>query len=204
MPKSTKLNMLKEQYSFLKRSIDAVMEGHEEEALRIATTVRVLVHETASSTPLLKQIDPNYRQLTILDIPPPKPTRPGGQVLFYVGVGVSVNSATGLHPIIDLKNPPPGQQLVSLDNWWSQIILMFMDAGQRVVFTRKQFILTLANKEGRSHVDTTLPANYEKFVVESPLKFMVNGIQTDAIHLARYTAVRAAAQLCECLETQFP
>ena len=202
MSKTTNQEKLKEQYGFLKRSIDSFMEGHISEALRIATTLRVLVHETGSSTPLLKQLNPSYRQLTIVDTPPPGPARPGGVVLFFIGVGVAM-SEKGVRPIIDLQNGLPTQQLVSIDNWWNQIMLIFSDAGQRIVFTRRQLLLTLANKEGGAHVDTNLPAPYEKFVLESPLKFAVNGVMTDTVNLARFAAVQSAAQMNDCLERHF-
>lgn len=72
------------------------------------------------------------------------------------------------------------------------------------MFTRKQLILTLANKEGGAHVDTKLPANYEKFVLDSPFKIKTAGVDTDTIHLARFAAVRAGAEMSECLERNFP
>lgn len=202
--RATALEMLKQQYGFLKRSIASVVVcGNLDEALRIATTIRVLVHESGKSKPLLKQLDPCYLQLKIIDIPPPPLARPGAKRLFYIGVAIEMNAQTGVRPVIDLTNPAPGQQVVGLGDWWNQELLVFTDAGQKVVFTRKRLILTLANKEGGAHVDTELPCAYEKFVTESPLKFVVNGVATDTVHLARYAAVQAGAQMCECLERNF-
>lgn len=204
MAQTTNQEKLKEQYGFLKRSIDGFLAGHSSEALRIATTLRVLVHETASSNPLLKQLDPNYRQLTIIDTRPPAPSKPGGIILSYIGVGVTMNIEKGAQPVTDLRNGSPRQQMVTLDEWWKQILLIFSDAGQRIEFSRKQLILTLANKEGGAHVDTDLPTAYEKFVTDSPLKFMVNGVLTDTVHLARFAAVQAAVQMNDCLERHYP
>lgn len=203
MARATPLEMLKEQYGFLKRSIEAVMQGNLDEALRIATTIRVLVHETRNSIPLLKQVDPNYLQLTILGVPPPVPPKPGDYPPSYIGVLVRVKSQTGLQPIVDFDGYPR-IQLNTLEDWWNQVILIFSDAGQKIAFTRQQIILTLANKEGGAHVDTTLPSAYEEYVIDSPLKFIVNKTPADTAHLARYAAVQAAAQICECLERNFP
>jgi len=202
--RATALEMLKEQYGFLKRSIASAIRGNLDEALRIATTLRVLVHETAASKPLLKQVVPNYLQITILDIPAAPLSKAGAQRVFYIGVAVQMNSVTGVRPAVDLTNPPPGQKLVVLGSWWNRELLIFTDKGQRFVFTRKQLILTLANKEGGAHVDTSLPPGYEKFVTESPLRFVVSDVPSDTVHLARYAAVQAAAQMCECLERNFP
>lgn len=121
MPRATRLEMLKQQHGFLKRSIEAAMQGHDDEALRIATTIRVLVHETGSSKPLLKQLNSNYLQITILDIPP----RDLSNTVVYVGVGFQLNSQTGIRPMIDLKNAPPGQRPVLLGEWWNRIMLIF-------------------------------------------------------------------------------
>jgi hypothetical protein len=79
--------------------------------------------------------------------------------------------------------------------------LLFTDpGGRRVEFRRKDLILTLANKEGGTHVDTTLPSDYEDYVLNSPVKIQTNGVQTDSIHLARYAAVEAAVQMIDCLD----
>ncbi len=193
---------LKEQYGFLKRSITNVMDGgHDEEALRIATTIRILVHESASSKPLLKCLDSNYLQMTILGTPPPSNL---ANMIFYMGIGFEMNTSKGLRPIVDLANAPPTQRLVPLGDWWEQVLLVFADAGRTVKFARKYLLLTLANKEGGTHVDTKLPADYEKFVSSSPWKFTVHGTVTDTAHLARFAAVQSGAQMCECLERNFP
>ena len=48
---------LREQLGFLERSADAFDEGHREEALRIATALRVIFHNTPSSTSLLRHLN---------------------------------------------------------------------------------------------------------------------------------------------------
>jgi len=45
---------LGEQIGFLERSCKQFDDGHEEEAFRLSTTIRVLFHETKKSTSLLK------------------------------------------------------------------------------------------------------------------------------------------------------
>jgi hypothetical protein len=194
--------MLREQYGFLKRSVQSYSEGHPEEALRIATTIRVLVHETASSKPLLKQITPGYLQLAIYDVPPPKPTRPGAQILQYFGIGMKLIPGKSVEPIIELDGPE--LQLVTIGAWWNKVTLIFTEANETITFTRKQLLLTLANKEGGAHVDTDLPAAYEKFVIEAPIQVNINGAKSDSIHLARFAAVNSAAQITDCLERNFP
>lgn len=57
--------MLREQMSLLRTSLDSFYAGNFAEALRIATAIRVLVHETGSSKPLLKQARPDALDLQI-------------------------------------------------------------------------------------------------------------------------------------------
>lgn len=47
---------LAEQLGFLERSADAFDNGYEDEAKRMATAIRVLVHDTNQSISLLKQL----------------------------------------------------------------------------------------------------------------------------------------------------
>jgi hypothetical protein len=194
--------MLADQLGFLKSSLQGYKDGNDAEALRIATTIRVLIHETNSSIPLLKQIDPNYLNLTILDTPEIVP-RPGGKILSLFGVGVSVGTEKGARPVTDLNNSR--LQLVPLKQWWNRPILVFTDQnGEQVSFNRKGLLLTLANKEGGAHVDTTIPATYEKYVLDTGVPFIVNGAMTDPVHSAQFASVESSVRMIECLERNFP
>ena len=198
MPQSDNQQKLAEQLGFLKSSLEAYKNGTEAEALRIATTIRVLVHDTDRSTAFLKQIDPNYLDLTILDTP--SPSKPP---LALYGIGVSVSAEKGAQPVTDLLNPH--LQLVPLKQWWTRPVLVFPDGnGQRVSFSRKKLLLVLANQEGGAHVDPDVPPAYEKFVVDGAVPFIVNGVMTDSVHLARFAAVESSVRMIECLERNFP
>jgi hypothetical protein len=126
-----------EQHGFLKRSVQSFMDGHSEEAVRIATAIRVLLHESRSSDPLLKQLNPSYLDMTILDTIPPGPSRPGGRILSYFAVGRTMISGKGAQPILDPR--PPNLQQVKLGEWWQRCCLIFTDEnGKQVDFTRKE------------------------------------------------------------------
>jgi hypothetical protein len=203
MPSMTIRQKLAEQRGFLNRSVQA-FEVHPEEALRIATTIRVLVHETSVSKPLLGLLCADYRQLPILDKAPPTTKTPTGVILYYCGVGMRLTIDKGVQPIIDLSLLRG--QLVPLETWWNQCLLIFTDEkGNRVVFTRKSLLLTLANREGGAHVDTDLPPEYERYILNSslPIKCMVNDIETDYFNVARFAAVQSAVQLIDCLDRNF-
>ena len=78
---------LRRQLQFLKASSAAFDAGFHDEAVRIATVVRLLVHQTKSSTSLLKHL--NATTINLLS------TREGatGRTVMYMGMGtVQVNS----------------------------------------------------------------------------------------------------------------
>jgi hypothetical protein len=61
------LARLKEQMEFLRTSLRAFYAGDFAESVRIATIIRVLVHESGMNKPLLKQAKPNGLELPILE-----------------------------------------------------------------------------------------------------------------------------------------
>jgi hypothetical protein len=63
---------LGEQRHLLDKSIKEFASGDHAEAVRLAIAMRVLLHETGSSKPLLGQLTPNYLELEILDQRPQK------------------------------------------------------------------------------------------------------------------------------------
>jgi hypothetical protein len=202
MPRSTVQEMLAQQLGFLKSSLQAYKVGNDAESLRMATTLRVLIHDTTKSHALLKQIDPNYLNLTILDRPD---FSSGRKILVLYGIGVSRSGdGTGTaRPDMTLNDP--ALQLTPLEKWWNRLVLVFTDSnGQHVEFTRRNLVLTLVNKEGGAHVDPTIPVEYEKYVLDAAVPFIVNGVPTDSAHLAQFATVEAAVRMIECLERNFP
>jgi hypothetical protein len=201
MPRPTPQEMLAQQLGFLKASLQAYKDGSDAEALRIATTIRVLVHDKKKSPALLKQIDPNYLNLTILERPE---VAVSNKTLLLYGIGVS-RSADGTgtaRPDMTLNDP--NLQLTPLEKWWNRFVLVFTDNGQQIRFTRRDLLLTLADKEGGTHADPTIPVDYEKYVVDAAVPFIVNGVPTDSAHLAQFASVESAVRMIECLERNFP
>jgi hypothetical protein len=101
---------LEEQRHLLGKSVKEFASGDLPEAVRIATTVRVLVHETGRCKPLLKQITPSYLDLRILDHPPAMPAQPppaGMQtaVIMSVPVGVKISAEGGVPKFKACRRP---------------------------------------------------------------------------------------------------
>ena len=91
------LAKLREQMFFLRSSMRASYEGNFAESVRIATTIRVLVHSTGRSKPLLVQAMPSGLELPILDHERQKAENE--QIL---GFAVNVRLGSTLAPAVDL------------------------------------------------------------------------------------------------------
>jgi hypothetical protein len=65
--------LMQDQYSRLKDALEGFYAGKDVQALNIAVTIRVLLHETKSSKSLLSRLHSDYWKLTIYDKPPLAP-----------------------------------------------------------------------------------------------------------------------------------
>src|SRR5258708_29720430 len=100
-PKEKVLAMLKEQMDLLRTSLRAFYEGQFAESLRIATTIRVLVHETGMSKPLLKQARPDGLDLQILEHA--DEAKPDEEQIFSFAVRRRMGPGPTLAPAVDLR-----------------------------------------------------------------------------------------------------
>jgi hypothetical protein len=199
MPPADIKAKIAEQRGFLSRSVKAYLAGQTAEALRIATTIRVLVHETRNSTPLLKYFRADYLNLPIIDRHLPNLEnfdKPGGRLNTYISVGFGFQEKDLLQ-FTDLASPEV--KMATIGEWWAKRCLIFTDSGQRIEYRRRDLLLILANKEGGAHVDTMLPARYEDFMLNSA-KLTKDDGETEPIHLARFAALEAAVQMIDCLD----
>lgn len=140
---------LQEQLGFLERSAAHFDSGHEEEALRLATTMRVLFHDTAHSTSVLTRV--LMRNTTMLSTPRTK----------------FADWRCFLNERFDLNSPEPVALLprlgdkfdkVPFANWWESDSVA-NDKGVSV--SRRRIVLGAANKDGGAHVDPKLERFYE-------------------------------------------
>jgi hypothetical protein len=116
--KANILEKLREQMGFLRTSVRAFYEGDFAESVRIATTIRVLVHETGSSKALLVQAMPSGLELPIFDRAREKTEHE--QIL---GFAVSVRLGSTLAPAVDLGSSH--YSLSSIGAWWNRTVFTF-------------------------------------------------------------------------------
>lgn len=143
------------QLGFLWRSCQAYDEGHIDEAVRIATVIRVLIHDTQASTCLLKHLDAQNILLSSTVV-----TRTDIKPVFMTSMGRLRITSTGTtrKPNTD---PTALQIQLTVPEWWGQVVYIY---GQ-VQATRRSLVLGAANKDGGAHVDTKLNKEYEALML---------------------------------------
>jgi len=161
--KANILAKLREQMGFLRTSLGSFYEGDFAGSVRIATTIRVLVHETGKSKPLLVHAMPSGLELPILDHAWEKTDQ-------ILGFTVGVRLGSTLAPAVDLASLH--YSLSSVGAWWNRTVFTFPSQfGTQLVYRRKQVILILANKEGGAHVDENEDPDYTRLMINAPLSF---------------------------------
>jgi hypothetical protein len=145
------LSHLEEQRSFLARSSAAYDSGFEDEAKRLTLTIRVLLHDTAQSQSLLTQlqIKNSLRYTDSADpINPANLLPTPGLVMMQMTTGV------GGRYIAPLENLSPNRQgnVKQFRPWWEDPVTKIGDDTH----ARRDYVLTVANKEGGGHVDPAL------------------------------------------------
>lgn len=174
-----------EQLRFLLASATSFDEGFEGEAKRLATTIRVLVHDTKHSKSLLHLLKIKgaikmhntahpfdagnlmpHQGLVVMKV-----EAPGG-----VGTSVSFTLFGEEEPYTD--NPPgqprakvtyeprvsapPGRlelTIVPFNRWWEETVIKDKTG---TLFRREDLVLAIANKEGGAHVDPELDEEYAR------------------------------------------
>ena len=159
---------LKKQLGFLERSCQWYDEGHVDEAIRIASTLRTLIHNTASSTSLLKHLNATGIRLWSTTRGAPE------GATWYAGMGQYkyLNGVSSYGPSFD---DTPIMELVPLSEWWEQVVYVFPggeealseeEEEQGFRLSRKNIVLTATNKDGGAHVDKKLTRAYERLAAD--------------------------------------
>lgn len=196
------IERLEEQRYLLQKSIkDMTEKGDLAEAVRVATTLRTLVHETGSSKPLLKYFNKNYLELPILDRAPQKQEAlpPGVQsvVVMEVPVGFQIKpEGTFLNADLAIEACAPTR----LGKWWYRPALILPGLGG---FSRREVVLGLANKEGGAHVDPNISQRYEQLMQNKSLQ-VGTGNEVSPLCLSRLMAGQAGIEMLDSLDKNFP
>jgi hypothetical protein len=155
---------LQRQLRFLARSCASFDAGFSDEAVRVATVIRVLVHQTKASTSLLKLLKATTIDLlsTTEDAAP--------NVLHKMSMGTISVGSDGVQYFPTLGDGGFAT-LVPVSKWWDQVVII----TDRVRISRRKIVLAAANQDGGAHVDAKLDQEYRAL---SEVGFAGTGFRT--------------------------
>jgi hypothetical protein len=186
---------LNSQLELLNALVDLYDQGKTVVAKSIASSIRVLLHETPASHSLLFQLgleEVNFFDSCLVDGVPEgyEQVKRLGSYAGLFGIGVSETETTHI-PYLD-EIPGNNPRHASYDEYWNRIVFHDKNNG---TFTRKDIVLAVVNKDGGAHVDPELDQKYVDLVKHNSLGWegAANGQQHESPRGAESAAVRQIA-----------
>ena len=179
---------LQHQLSFLKASSEAYDRGQSIEAKRLATTIRLLVHDGGSSDSLLGQL--RLKSIAFIDggdTPDPRNlmTTAG---LTGMSIGVEGGSYIPKFALQPSYRPPTLRTFVE---WWTRPVLV---DDERTSLSRKDLVLAMANSDGGAHVDSSVERTYARLTRQNSIGWSFSNDQGSGPMLGiEYASVRQIA-----------
>jgi hypothetical protein len=177
---------LNEQLRFLELSVESYDGGFIGEAKRLATTIRVLTHDTTQSHSLLSQL--NKKNAPFLDTAFNKTSN---NILSYGGL-VALAKVQGdeefkYMALLDEIPSPFRDKWVNFDTWWTEPVFVNKENEE---ISRKKLILTACDQDGGAHIDPKLDVIYDNLISGSFMgweshssngKVLISGAESAAI-----------------------
>jgi hypothetical protein len=190
-------DQLRKQYKFLCHSLENALNGDSDEIYRLATTIRILIHNTRNSTSLLQQINP---EIQLIDtsrpvITPNTTSHPPSK--FYSGGLVRLSLPRGW-----VLSPASTPLYTNIQSWWERNLFI----ENNTVFTRKLITLWIADTDGGAHVDPLLDQKYYQISRKGStvLQFYANGNQYHPNGPEKLIIPYISLELAHSLHAAFP
>lgn len=140
------------QLRYIHRSCEIFDQGHWDEAIRIATQLRIILYQgSGKNKSLLQRLGVQGRVKLLSTVRPVPPT-----VIMFQGMGTMEYSSDGTTQTMRFF---PGLDDTSFKaemrqhDWWEQLVWAHNDVHLR----RKDIVLTAAHKDGGAHFDDLTP-----------------------------------------------
>lgn len=178
---------LKKQLRFLQNSCEGYDAGDKDEAIRIATTLRILFHQTSMSTSLLTHLKtPRVKLLSTCEVIPKGRS-------FWPNLTV-----IKLWPVMRMAEYAPKldtaktKNYVPFSQWWRYETVYLVG---RLTINRKDLVLSAAHTDGGAHVGKKLDAEYETILNGAGWKMTLNLPEGDEDLPFRYGHLAALRQM---------
>ena len=190
---------LTEQLQFLKASAESFDNGFEGEIKRLAVSVRILMHDTRQSTSLLAHL--GRKDIVFLDTATPFDER---NQMSHSGLTImSLGGPKGNIPLAPLDGSI-SRSFACFDDWWNGIVFVDQSRNQ---FSRKDIVLSLADKEGGAHVDGALETKWADLRKNNALGWysvMADGREVPGEDQVPPTMRQIAHEVIRTLEPGYP
>lgn len=159
-------DLFHEHRSYLQSSAASFDAGYGPEAKRMAVSLRVLLHDTPKSISVFKQLglkDSWTFDDTAGPVNPRNLAPTTGLVMMQTQFTNGAAEGTYV-PLLAVGSPHPPRPPIQFSGWWMDPVAKL---GNGDTWSRKDYVLELANKEGGAHVDPKLTAPYETLALHN-------------------------------------
>lgn len=173
---------LREQLQLLRASAESYDRGLDGEAKRMATNLRILLHDSRTSHSLLGQL----KRLGGRFLSTAFPTIPGNLSTHggLVVIGMKGSETRYLAMLDDV----PFRNWLPVDEWWNEVV--FVDNEQHGI-SRRRLVLVAADQDGGAHVDPSIDATYHNLTKRNSLGWVYSdGTTSKSIPLPERAAIR--------------
>lgn len=181
---------LASQMMFLEQSQKSFDEGYHHEAQRLATTIRVLLHDTENSHSLLNQL--NKKSIYFVSTTPP--FIPVNLASYTGFLNIEMNKEEGSYILNNIQEESSNIKFLEFYDWWNELIIY----DNKTLFTRKDIVTNIANQDGGAHVDPNLKKEYADLTKMNSLGWTyskgINEEQKKLKNNAAYLSVRRISE----------
>jgi hypothetical protein len=157
---------LAKQFRFLEASCRGYDAGNNDEAVRIATCLRILFHDTSHSTSLMHHLGlSNLRLLSSCEGIP-------ANARFWANLTkIVLAPAAAKAEFIAKLDQARVTRLIPFDEWWRNEVVYLVE---QTTVSRRDLALAASNKDGGAHVDSQLDDYYEQLLSGAGWKMTLN------------------------------
>lgn len=145
---------LNDQINCIEDSVNSYLDGKTYESKRVATALRILLHDTENSTSLLTHLELKDKLYFLDNAEPYSETN-------LLNSNLLLNMR--LSPIAKefvprLEVIRENAKWIKFDSWWEQPVVTFN--VNKNYFSRKNIVIILANQDGGAHIDKKVNEDY--------------------------------------------
>ncbi len=186
----------------MKEGADRFDDGVEQEAINLAVRIRVLVHDTNRSISLLTLL--GKKKMMFYDSAPPINTSNLLSETPLLLIRFNREEGGSYRARLDALGDKAPNRGVPFSKWWNKSVILVIPNDR---FSRRDLVMTVANKAGGAHVDPELPsafANVAKFNSVG-WKSMIDGFEDDPTNSPVSASIRQIThEMLRSLSVEYP